>query len=74
MIGDVVADSVVAEQSNFEDRSVNDGWDLVAIVSTFKILAAGLPNKATSNCCIVSVCRSSTKLCIWLERWILSNA
>ena len=39
----VVADGIVAEQSDFEDRGVDDVWDLVAIISTFKILAAGVP-------------------------------
>ena len=74
IVDGVVANGVVAEWSNHEERGVNDGWDLVAIVSTFKILAAGVPNKATSNCCIVSVYRSSAKLCIWLARWIFCNA
>ena len=63
-----VANGIVAEQSNFEDRGVDDVWDLVAIVSTFKILAAGVPNNATSNCCIKSAWRTSAKLCIWLAR------
>ena len=35
----VVANGSVAEQSNFEDRGVDDIWDLVAIISTSKILA-----------------------------------
>ena len=52
IIDGVVANGIVAEQSDFEDRGVNDVWDLVAIISTFKILAAGVPNNGTSNCCI----------------------
>ena len=72
--GTTIIDGVVAEWSNFEDRGVNDGCDLVAIISRFKILAAGVPNEATSNCCIASVCRSSAKLCIWLARSIFCNA
>ena len=74
IINDVVADGVVAEQSNLEDIGVHNGWDLVAIISTSKILAAGVPNNATSNCCIASACRSSAKLCIWLARQIFCNA
>ena len=69
----VVANRIVAEQSNSEDRGVNDVWDLVAVISTFKILGAGVPNKATSNCCITSACRTSIKLCIWLVRQIFCN-
>ena len=60
IIDGVVANGVVAEQSDLEDRGVYDSWDLVAIISTFKTLAAGVPNNATSNCCITSACRSST--------------
>ena len=74
IIDGVVADGVVTEQSNFEDRGVDDVWDLVAIISTFKILVAGVPNKATSNCCITYACRGSAKLCIGLVRQIFCNA
>ena len=44
IINVVVANSVVAEQSDLEDRGGNDGWNLVAIIGMFKILAAGVPN------------------------------
>ena len=64
IVDGVVANGSVAKQGDFEDRSVDDVWDLVAIVSMSKILAAGVPNKAISNCCIMSVCKSSAKLCI----------
>ena len=74
IVDGVVANGIVAEQSDFEDRGVDDVWDLVAIISTFKILAAGVPNNATSNCCIASACRSSAKLCILLARQIFCNA
>ena len=74
IVDGVVADGGVAEQSNIEDRGVNDGWDLVAIISTFKILAAGVPNNATSNCYMACACRSSARLCIWLARQIFCNA
>ena len=74
IVDGVVANGVVAECSNLEDRGAHNGWDLVAIISTFKILAAGVPNNATSNCCIASACRSSAKLCIWLARQIFCNA
>ena len=74
IVDDVIANGVVAEQSNLEDRGMHNGWGLVAIISTFKILAAGVPNNATSNYCIMSACRSSAKLCIWLVRWIFCNA
>ena len=74
IIDGVVANGSVAEQSDFEDRSVDDVLDLVAIVSMSKILAAGVSNKAISNCCITSACKSSAKLCIWLVRWIFCNA
>ena len=74
IVNDVVANGVVAKQSDLEDRGVHNGWDLVVIISTFKILAAGISNTATSNCCILSMCRSSTKLCIWLARQIFCNA
>ena len=74
IINDVVADGVVAEQNNLEDKGLHNGWYLVAIISTSKILAAGVPNNTTSNCCITSMCRSSAKLCIWLARQIFCNA
>ena len=74
IINGVAANGVVAEQSDFEDRGVDDLWDLMAIISMFEILAAGVPNNTTSNCCIMSVCRSSAKLCIWLARQIFCNA
>ena len=74
IIDDVVADGVVAEQNDLEDRGVHKGWDLVDIISTFKMLAAGVSNKASSSCWIASACRSSAKLCMWLARWIFCNA
>ena len=74
IIDGVVANGIMAEQSDSEDRGVDDVWDLVAIISIFKILAAGVPNNTTSNCCIMSACRSSAKLCIWLVRQIFCNA
>ena len=73
IVDGVVAAGIVADQSDFEERSVDDVWDLVAIISMFKILAAGVPNNATSNCCIMSACRSSAKLCKWLVRQIFCN-
>ena len=69
IINGIAANGIVAEQGDLEDKGVNDGWDLVAIISTFKILAVGVPNNATSNCCIPSA--SSDKLCIWLVRQII---
>ena len=74
IIDEVVANGVVAEWNDLEDRGVHKGWDVVAIISTSKILAAGVPNKATSNCWIASTCRSSAKLHIWFARWIFCNA
>ena len=74
IVNEVVANGVVAEQNDLEDRVVHKGWDLVAIISTFKMLAAGVPNKATSSCWITSACRSSAKLCMWLARQIFCNA
>ena len=74
IIDEVVADGVVAERNNLEDRGVHKGWDVVAIISTSKILAAGVPNKATSNHWIASAWRSSAKLHIWLARQIFFNA
>ena len=74
IIDGVVANCIVAEQSDFEDRGVNNVWDLMAIISTFKILAACVPNNTISNCCIASACRSSGKLCTWLVRQIVCIA
>ena len=74
IIDGVVANGIVSKQSDLEDRGVDDVWDLMAIISTSKILAAGVPNKAISNCCIPSACKSSAKLCIWLARQIFCNA
>ena len=54
IIDEVVANGVVAERNDLEDRGVHKGWDVVAIVSTSKILAASVPNKATSNCWMAS--------------------
>ena len=74
IVDGVVVSSIVAEQSDLEDRGVDDVWNLVAIISMPKILATGVPNKAISNCCIRSVCKSFAKLCIWLVRWISCKA
>ena len=53
IIDEVVA-GIVAEQNGLEVRHVHKGSDVVAIKSMSNILAAGVPNKATSNCWIVS--------------------
>ena len=74
IVNDVVANVVVAEWNDLEDRGVHKGWDVVAIMSMSKILDAGVPNKATSNCWIASASRSSAKLHIWLARQIFCNA
>ena len=50
IVNEVEADGVVAEQNDLEDRGVHKGWDVVAIISMSKILAAGVPSNATSNC------------------------
>ena len=73
IINEVVA-SVVAEWNGLEERAVHKGWDVVAMESMSNILAAGVPNKVTSNCWIASASRSSAKLHMWFARQIFCNA
>ena len=60
--GTIVDDVEASVRDVIEGTEVHTWGEEVAIESTSKILAAGVPSSTTSNCCIASACNNSARL------------